>query len=112
MEDKNKNQSVPATNPNDLRQHFEFAHAIVVAMGNNCPIAEWCSWKYVPENVKKAVMDELLVSKNMDEAYAEFRYDIGNLVRRDCSAELESWKKVLEELKKSMLGKLSHIYAP
>ncbi|TQE13986.1 hypothetical protein C1H46_000408 [Malus baccata] len=43
----------------------------------------------------------------MVEAYTEFRYDIGNLVRRDCSAEFESWKKVLEELKKSMLGELS-----
>ncbi|KAB2597321.1 hypothetical protein D8674_000241 [Pyrus ussuriensis x Pyrus communis] len=29
-------------------------------MQNNCPTAEWCSWKYVPKNVKKAVMDELL----------------------------------------------------
>ena len=45
--------------------------------------------------------------KNMAEAYAEFKYDIGNLVRRDCSAEFESWKKVPEELKKSMLGELS-----
>ncbi|KAB2625801.1 hypothetical protein D8674_017461 [Pyrus ussuriensis x Pyrus communis] len=31
--------------------------------------------------------------KKMAEAYAEFKYDIGNLVRRDCSAEFESWKK-------------------
>ncbi|KAB2625833.1 hypothetical protein D8674_018023 [Pyrus ussuriensis x Pyrus communis] len=45
--------------------------------------------------------------KNMAEAYAEFKYDIGNLVRKDCSAEFESWKKVPEELKKSLLGELS-----
>ncbi|XP_050145617.1 uncharacterized protein LOC126621262 [Malus sylvestris] len=45
--------------------------------------------------------------KNLDEAYAEFKYDIGNLVRRDCSAKFESWKKVHEEVKKSMLGELS-----
>ncbi|CAN6583672.1 unnamed protein product [Malus baccata var. baccata] len=32
--------------------------------------------------------------KNLDEAYAAFKYDIGNLVRRDCSAEFESWKRV------------------
>ena len=61
MKDKNKDQSVPA-NPNDLRQHVEFVHAIDISMGNNCPTAEWRSWKNVPENVKKAVMDELLVS--------------------------------------------------
>ncbi|KAM1307061.1 hypothetical protein ACFX2H_009365 [Malus domestica] len=45
--------------------------------------------------------------KNMAETYAEFRYDIGNLVQRDCSAKFESWKKVPEELKKSMLRELS-----
>ena len=45
--------------------------------------------------------------KNLAETYAQFIYDIGNLVRRDCSAEFESWKKVPEELKKSMLGELS-----
>ncbi|KAB2612987.1 hypothetical protein D8674_035303 [Pyrus ussuriensis x Pyrus communis] len=45
--------------------------------------------------------------KNLAEAYAEFKYDIGNLVWRDCSADFEFWKKVLEELKKSMLGELS-----
>ncbi|KAB2626429.1 hypothetical protein D8674_020047 [Pyrus ussuriensis x Pyrus communis] len=44
--------------------------------------------------------------KNMVEAYAEFVYDIGNLVRMDCFAKFESWKKVIEELKKSMLGEL------
>ncbi|XP_050133390.1 uncharacterized protein LOC126609587 [Malus sylvestris] len=67
MEDKNKDQSVPAANPNDLRQHFEFTHAIVVAMGNNCPTVEWRSWKYVSENVKKAVMDELLCKYTLDD---------------------------------------------
>ncbi|KAB2608930.1 serine hydroxymethyltransferase 7-like [Pyrus ussuriensis x Pyrus communis] len=45
-----------------MRQYVEFAHAIGVAMRNNCPTIEWHSWKYVSENVKKAVMDQLLVS--------------------------------------------------
>ncbi|TQE12485.1 hypothetical protein C1H46_001876 [Malus baccata] len=67
MEDKNKDQSVPTTNSNDLRQHFEFVHAIVVAIGNNCPTAEWRSWKYASENVKKAVMDELLCKYTLDD---------------------------------------------
>ena len=62
MADKNKDESVRDANPHDLREHFEFAHAIAVAMGNNCPTAEWRSWEDVPGNVKKAVMDELLVS--------------------------------------------------
>ncbi|KAB2617185.1 hypothetical protein D8674_013054 [Pyrus ussuriensis x Pyrus communis] len=44
--------------------------------------------------------------KSMAEAYAKLIYDIGGLVRRECSAEFESWKKVSEELKKSMLGEL------
>ncbi|TQD71434.1 hypothetical protein C1H46_043031 [Malus baccata] len=94
MADKNKDENVRDANPHDLREHFEFAHAIVVAMGNNCPTTEWHSWKDIAGNVKKVVMDELL-------------YDIRNLVRRDCSAEFESWKKVLKELKKAMLGELS-----
>ncbi|KAB2617873.1 hypothetical protein D8674_013742 [Pyrus ussuriensis x Pyrus communis] len=126
-------------------------------MGNNCLTTEWRSWKDVPRNVKKAVMDELLCkytldddtneqlmklmddaleggynqwryeklvvqseryrrkqvpyfgAKNMAEAYAKFVYDIGNLVRMDCSTEFESWKKVPEELKNSMLGELSDV---
>ncbi|KAB2632768.1 hypothetical protein D8674_029015 [Pyrus ussuriensis x Pyrus communis] len=155
MEDKNKDQSVLAANPNNLWQHFEFAHAISVAMRNNCPTAEWRSWKFVVENAKKAVMDELLCKytldddtneqlmklmedaleggynrwrydklvvrseryrwkqmpyfgdKSMFEAYAELIYVIGDLVRRECSTEFESWKKVPEELKKFILGELS-----
>ena len=62
MADKNKDKSVRNANPHDLREHFEFVHAIAVAMRNNCPTAEWRSWKDVPGNVKKVVMDELLVS--------------------------------------------------
>ena len=45
-----------------MREHFEFAHAIAGAMGNNCPTSEWRSREDVSGNVKKAVMDELLVS--------------------------------------------------
>ncbi|TQD81888.1 hypothetical protein C1H46_032539 [Malus baccata] len=33
MEDKNKDHRMIDADPNDLRQHFQFAHAIVVAMG-------------------------------------------------------------------------------
>ncbi|KAB2619946.1 hypothetical protein D8674_039433 [Pyrus ussuriensis x Pyrus communis] len=55
---------------NDLRQHFEFAHAIVVAIGDD----------YVPQNVKKAVMDELLLMKLMEDAleggYNRWHYEV------------------------------------
>ncbi|KAB2632640.1 hypothetical protein D8674_028887 [Pyrus ussuriensis x Pyrus communis] len=67
MEDKNKDDNVTNADPNDFRQHFQFAHAIAVAMGNNCPIAEWCSRKDVPENAKKAMMDELLCKYTLDD---------------------------------------------
>ncbi|TQD89149.1 hypothetical protein C1H46_025318 [Malus baccata] len=76
MADKNNDESVRDANPHDLREHFEFSHAIAIAMGNNCPTAEWHSWKDVPG-------------------------------KRDCSAKFKSWKKVPEELKKSMLGELT-----
>ncbi|KAB2595368.1 hypothetical protein D8674_030818 [Pyrus ussuriensis x Pyrus communis] len=45
--------------------------------------------------------------RSMANAYVELRCDIGGLVRGECFAEFESWKKVHEELKKSMLGELS-----
>ncbi|KAB2597384.1 hypothetical protein D8674_000304 [Pyrus ussuriensis x Pyrus communis] len=45
--------------------------------------------------------------KNLAKVYAYVKYDIRNLVQRDCSAEFESWKKVPEKLKKSMLRELS-----
>ncbi|XP_050138872.1 uncharacterized protein LOC126615156 [Malus sylvestris] len=67
MADKNKDESVRDANLHDLRDHFEFVHAIVVAMGNNCPTAEWRSWEDVPENVKKAVMDEVLCKYTLDD---------------------------------------------
>ncbi|KAB2596023.1 hypothetical protein D8674_031473 [Pyrus ussuriensis x Pyrus communis] len=67
MVDKNKVESVRDANLHDLRDHFEFAHAIVVAMGNNCLIAEWRSWEDVPGNVKKVVMDELLCKYTLDD---------------------------------------------
>ncbi|TQD78693.1 hypothetical protein C1H46_035744 [Malus baccata] len=92
MVDKNKDQSVPVANLNDLKQHFEFAHTIAIAMGNNCPTTEWRSWKDVPVNVKKAMMDELLckyivdddtnkqLMKLMDDAlergYNQWRYEV------------------------------------
>ncbi|KAB2628920.1 hypothetical protein D8674_033715 [Pyrus ussuriensis x Pyrus communis] len=62
MADKNKGETIRDANPHDLRDHFEFAHAIAVAIGSNCPTAEWRSWEDVPENVKKTMMDEVLMS--------------------------------------------------
>ena len=61
MADKNNNESVRKADAHDMREHFAFACAIAAAMRNNCPTAEWRSWKYVPGNVNKLVMDELLV---------------------------------------------------
>ncbi|KAM1236827.1 hypothetical protein PS2_037623 [Malus domestica] len=71
MVDKNKDESVHDAVPHDLREHFEFAHVIDVAMGNNCPTAEWRSWEDVPGNVKKAVMDELLCKYVFDDERKE-----------------------------------------
>ncbi|CAN6544597.1 unnamed protein product [Malus baccata var. baccata] len=65
IEDKNRDESVPP-NPYDLRQHVEFAHAIAVAIWNNCPTAKWRFWAYVPDNVKKVVMDEFLYTLGDD----------------------------------------------
>ncbi|CAN6694098.1 unnamed protein product [Malus baccata var. baccata] len=42
----------------------------------------------------------------MADAYVELRFDIEGLMRSQCSTELESWKMVPEELKKSMVGEL------
>ncbi|TQE12182.1 hypothetical protein C1H46_002252 [Malus baccata] len=67
MVDKNNDESVRDANPHDLKKHFEFAHVIAVAMGNNCPIAKWRSWKDVLKNVKKTVMDELLCKYVFDD---------------------------------------------
>ncbi|XP_050120545.1 uncharacterized protein LOC126597759 [Malus sylvestris] len=67
MADKNKDESVRDANSHDLRDHFEFAHVIVAAIGNNCPTAEWHSWEDVPGNVKKVVMDELLCKYTLDD---------------------------------------------
>ncbi|KAB2617446.1 hypothetical protein D8674_013315 [Pyrus ussuriensis x Pyrus communis] len=62
MADKNKGESVRNANPHDLKNHFEFVYAIVVAIGNNCPTGEWRSWEDVLGNVKKAMIDEVLMS--------------------------------------------------
>ncbi|KAB2615105.1 hypothetical protein D8674_021693 [Pyrus ussuriensis x Pyrus communis] len=67
MSNKNKDESVCDANPHDLRDHFELAHAIVVAIGNNCPTAEWHSWEDVPENVKKVVIDEVLCKYTLND---------------------------------------------
>ncbi|KAB2617314.1 hypothetical protein D8674_013183 [Pyrus ussuriensis x Pyrus communis] len=67
MADKNKDESVRDANPHELKDHFEFAHAIAIAMGNNCPTAKWRSWEDVPGNVKKTVMDEVLCKYTFDD---------------------------------------------
>ncbi|KAB2635645.1 hypothetical protein D8674_026179 [Pyrus ussuriensis x Pyrus communis] len=67
MVNKNKDESVRGANQHDLREHFEFAHAIVITMRNNCPTTEWRSWEDVPGNVKKVVMDELLCKYTLDD---------------------------------------------
>ncbi|XP_050122223.1 uncharacterized protein LOC126599815 [Malus sylvestris] len=67
MEDKKKDHTVAEVDLNDLRQHFWFVYAIAVAMGNNCPTAEWHSWKDVLENEKKVVKDELLCKYTLDD---------------------------------------------
>ncbi|KAB2611092.1 hypothetical protein D8674_019124 [Pyrus ussuriensis x Pyrus communis] len=78
-EDKNRDESMLA-NPYDLRHHVELAHVIGVARRNNCSIAKWRSWKYVPEYVKKAGMDQLLLMKLVEEAlkggYKRWHYDV------------------------------------
>ena len=61
MENRKKDDNVTDADPNNVMHHFQFGHAIDVAMGNKCPTAEWRSWKDVLENAKKTVMDELLV---------------------------------------------------
>ncbi|TQE14286.1 hypothetical protein C1H46_000205 [Malus baccata] len=90
MEDKNKDDKATDADPNDLMQHFQFEHAIAIAMGNNCPTTEWRFWKDVSENAKKAVVDELLYTlddeprellmKLMEDAleggYNRWRYDV------------------------------------
>ncbi|TQE07628.1 hypothetical protein C1H46_006771 [Malus baccata] len=85
MADKNKDESVRDANPHDLREHFEFVHAIVVAMGNNCLTTKWRSWEDVPENVKKCkyTLDDdtnKQLMKLMDDAlkggYNRWRYEV------------------------------------
>ncbi|TQD93460.1 hypothetical protein C1H46_020928 [Malus baccata] len=67
MADKNRSETLLDANPHDLRDHFEFAHVIAIAMGNNCPTAEWHSWEDVLGNVNKVVMDEVLCKYTLDD---------------------------------------------
>ncbi|CAN6678060.1 unnamed protein product [Malus baccata var. baccata] len=84
MEDKKWEQSMPPE-PYDMRQNVEFAHAIGVAMRNNCPTTEWHSWKNVPQNLKKAcnytlddTNEELmkLMEEVLKGGYKQWRYDV------------------------------------
>ncbi|KAB2607949.1 hypothetical protein D8674_011117 [Pyrus ussuriensis x Pyrus communis] len=54
MEDKNREQSIPF-GPYDMSQYVEFAYSINV----------WRSWKYVSENVKKAIPIKTNTSNNL-----------------------------------------------
>ncbi|XP_050112135.1 uncharacterized protein LOC126590687 [Malus sylvestris] len=67
MENRKKDDNVTDADPNNVMHHFQFAHAIAIAMGSKCPTTEWHSWKDVPENAKKAVMDELLCNYTLDD---------------------------------------------
>ncbi|TQE14028.1 hypothetical protein C1H46_000322 [Malus baccata] len=60
--------------PYDMRQYVEFAHAIGVTMQNNCPTAEWHSWKYVSENVKNELMK--LMEEALKGGYKWWHYDM------------------------------------
>ncbi|TQD78116.1 hypothetical protein C1H46_036320 [Malus baccata] len=70
MKDKNREQIMPS-GPYDIRQYVEFVHVIGVAMQNNCSTAKWRSLKYVPENVKKAMMDQLLCNYTLEDTNKE-----------------------------------------
>ncbi|KAB2597352.1 hypothetical protein D8674_000272 [Pyrus ussuriensis x Pyrus communis] len=70
--------------PYDMRQYVEFAHTIGVAMKNNFP-AEWRSWKYVLENVKKVHHYDLT---NLNANQNQY---INNL----CAGRFTQWKSDL-----------------
>ncbi|KAB2595497.1 hypothetical protein D8674_030947 [Pyrus ussuriensis x Pyrus communis] len=57
--------------PHDMMQYVEFVHAIGVAMRNNCPTAEWHSWKNVPKYVKKAMIYQLLCNYTLNDTNEE-----------------------------------------
>ncbi|TQD89628.1 hypothetical protein C1H46_024763 [Malus baccata] len=69
MEDKNREQSIPS-GPYGMRQY-------VVCMcdwcsnADNCPTTEWHSWKYVHDNVKKVLIDQLLCNYTLDDMNEE-----------------------------------------
>ncbi|KAB2626319.1 hypothetical protein D8674_017979 [Pyrus ussuriensis x Pyrus communis] len=61
MEDKNKDQSVTDANPNDLRQHFQFAHAI--------------AWKYTfDDDMNEQLMK--LMEDALEGGYNRWRYEV------------------------------------
>ncbi|KAB2614912.1 hypothetical protein D8674_021500 [Pyrus ussuriensis x Pyrus communis] len=64
MADKNKDESVRNANPYDLRDHFEFPHAIVV-----------------PEELKKSMLGELSVYWDFDDTDEKQRIYMGGLFK-------------------------------
>ncbi|RXH69062.1 hypothetical protein DVH24_031395 [Malus domestica] len=89
------------------------------AMQNNCPTAEWRSWKFVSEDMKKTMMDQLffwreLLLLNYEELMGiqkldirnKFMHDVRVLLRDKCSADWESWRAVPEEIKMHLVNVL------
>ncbi|RXH97642.1 hypothetical protein DVH24_009967 [Malus domestica] len=77
--------------PHDMMQHMEFACSICLAMQDNCPTAEWRSWKFVPEDAKKAMMDELLCNYTLDEMNKELVKLIEEALKKVTSNGIMMW---------------------
>lgn len=48
-----------------METHTELSHDFGVVMHNKCSTAEWASWKKLPEDLKKPMLEELAVSGNL-----------------------------------------------
>ncbi|TQE13561.1 hypothetical protein C1H46_000892 [Malus baccata] len=79
--------------PCDMTKYVEFTHAISVAMWNSYPTAEWHSCKYVPVDVKKAVMDQLLCNYTLDDMNEELMKLMEEVLKRD----YKQWRYDVEQ---------------
>ncbi|KAB2608184.1 hypothetical protein D8674_011352 [Pyrus ussuriensis x Pyrus communis] len=59
---------------------------------------------------KKKLQVPYFADKSMAEAYAKLIYDIGDLVRRECSAKFESWKNKKAKVNKSNREKKTFLH--
>ncbi|KAB2612605.1 hypothetical protein D8674_034921 [Pyrus ussuriensis x Pyrus communis] len=84
-----------AFGPYDMTQYVEFAHAIGVAMWNNCPTAKWCCWKYVPNDVKNAVKDQLLLSCNY--TFDDTNEELMKLIEETLKRGYKQWRYDVEQ---------------